>query len=114
MAALHIQCSQRTPGAGVLAGIGKICPAQALPILRPVVCDVESMVYSASTGALAEETVDQLMQRIETLVYDSWRETGMAGADDAAGVYSGVGGVFERDHGDAHCDSRARSDHAES
>ncbi len=37
----------------------------------------------------------------------------MAGADDAAGVYSGVGGVFERDHGDADCDSWARSDDAE-
>src|ERR1700730_11406760 len=36
----------------------------------------------------------------------------MAGAGDAAGVYSGVGGVSERDHGDAHCDSRARSDDA--
>src|SRR5436190_17860953 len=37
----------------------------------------------------------------------------MAGTDDAAGVYPGVGGVFERDHGDADCDSRSRSDDAE-
>src|SRR5437016_3295024 len=56
---------------------------------------------------------DELMARIETLPYDAWREIAMAGADDAAGVYSGVGGVLERDYGDAHCDSRARSDDAE-
>src|SRR5260370_25634472 len=48
------------------------------------------------------------------LTYDSWREIGMARPGDAAGVHSGVGGVSERDHGDAHRDSRARSDHAES
>src|SRR6266478_4366081 len=54
------------------------------------------------------------MERIETLAYDTTRKTGMAEPGDAAGVYSGVGGVSERDHGDAHCDSRARSDHAES
>src|SRR5260370_29252084 len=48
------------------------------------------------------------------LTYDSWREIGMAGAGDPAGVHSGVGGVSERDHGDAHRDSRARSDDAES
>src|SRR6267142_6468359 len=58
--------------------------------------------------------VDELMQRFETLAYDPWRKTGMASADDVAGVHSSIGGVFERDHGDAHCDSRARSDNAES
>src|SRR5882762_721181 len=46
--------------------------------------------------------------------YDTGRKIGMARADDAAGVYSGVGGVSERDHGDAHRDSWARSDHAKS
>src|SRR5260370_41862764 len=87
-------------------------------------------------GARAgRKTVDEWMQRIEPLAetcesspptqvgptksksglaYDSRREIGMAGADDAAGVYFGVGSVSERDYGDAHCDSRARSDHAES
>src|SRR5260370_15428573 len=38
----------------------------------------------------------------------------MAGPNNAAGVYSGVGGVFDRNYGDAHGDSGARSDHAES
>src|SRR6266699_6277926 len=38
----------------------------------------------------------------------------MAGAGNAAGVYSDLGGVSERHHGDAHSDSRARSDNAES
>src|SRR5882672_2390526 len=37
----------------------------------------------------------------------------MAAAHAAAGVYSGVGGLSERDHRDAHCDPRARSEHAE-
>src|SRR6266403_685332 len=37
----------------------------------------------------------------------------MAEPDDAAGVYPGVGSVFERDYGDEDCDSRARSDDAE-
>ncbi len=81
-------------------------------------------------AVLPQETVDELTQRFETLAepggsgppkkagptggYDTARETGMAEPDDAAGVYSGVGSVSERDHGDAHCDSRAGSDHAES
>ncbi len=34
--------------------------------------------------------------------------------DAAAGIYSGFGGVFERDYGDAHCHPRTRSVHAES
>src|SRR6266853_3368670 len=65
-------------------------------------------------NAACGKPVDELMQRFETLEYDPWRKTGMAGADDVAGVHSSIGGVFERDHGDAHCDSRARSDNAES
>src|SRR5438093_13621869 len=60
------------------------------------------------------KTVDESGLRFETLSYDSWRKTGMAGAADTAGVHSGVGGVSKRDYGNAHCDSRARSDDAES
>src|SRR5260370_35884258 len=37
----------------------------------------------------------------------------MAGADDAAGVHPDIGGIFERDHGDAHSNSRTGSDYAE-
>src|ERR1700682_2604862 len=85
----------------------------------------------------AQDTVDALGLKFEALVgpggpgpplrpgrgrrqagptggYDTARETGMAGPDYVAGVHSGVGGVFERDHGDAHCDSRARGNDAES
>src|SRR5437899_7987882 len=36
----------------------------------------------------------------------------MAGTDNAAGVHPCVGGVSERDHGDARGDSRAGSNHA--
>src|SRR2546428_4490723 len=59
-------------------------------------------------------TVDESELRFETLAYDSWRETRMAGAAEADGIHSGVGRVFERDHRNAHRYSRARSDHAES
>src|ERR1700676_2800076 len=38
----------------------------------------------------------------------------MVEPDGVSGVYSGFGGVFERDHGDARGDSRTRSVHAES
>src|SRR5258708_12439563 len=37
----------------------------------------------------------------------------MAEPDHRSGVHPGVGGVFERDHGNACGDSRAGSDHAE-
>src|ERR1700686_2235645 len=49
-----------------------------------------------------------------TGAYDTERKTRMAGAGDAAGVHPGVGGVSERDHGEAHRDSRTGSNHAES
>src|SRR6266481_8711843 len=92
----------------------------ASPVRRPLVVRSELSRGEAGAGSTRErraistqETVDESMQRFETLAYDSWRKIGMAGPADAAGVHSGVGGVSERDHGDAHCDSRARSEHAE-
>src|SRR6266852_1530308 len=46
--------------------------------------------------------------------YELSRTTGMDVPDAAAGIYSGVGGIFERDHRDAHCYPRTRSLHAKS
>src|SRR6267142_663736 len=37
----------------------------------------------------------------------------MGSAHVAAGFHSCCGGIFERDYGDAHCDSWARSEHAQ-
>src|SRR5882724_2810116 len=45
--------------------------------------------------------------------YELSRTVGMDVPDAAAGVYSGVGSIFERDYRDAYCHPRARSVHAE-
>src|SRR2546430_15176671 len=91
------------PGRGRVALQNKT-PAEKLRLVRK----------EAKQSNPRGKTVDESGRRFETLSYDSWGETGMAGAADTAGVHSGVGGVSKRDYGNAHCDSRTRSDDAES
>src|SRR2546429_3592535 len=93
----------------------------ANPVRQPVA--LQSKTPAEKLGLVRKEakqrnprgkTVDESGLRFETLAYDSWRAIGMAGTADAAGVHSGVSGVSKRNYGNAHCDSRTRSDDVES